>query len=41
LSLAASGLNAEGFGAANGWTINFAALSGAITMQTYRPWVEN
>jgi hypothetical protein len=35
-------LSAQGINAANGWTINTGlTLEGTITLETYRPWVEN
>ena len=33
-------LNAQGFNAANGWTINFFALTGNIELDTYLAWVD-
>ena len=33
-------LNAQGFNAANGWAINFFALTGGLELDTYLPWVD-
>lgn len=33
-------LNAQGYSAANGWTINRIALQGSITLGTYRAWAD-
>src|SRR5262249_20041361 len=34
-------LAAQGYSAANGWTINRFSLSGSLTLGTYRAWAEN
>jgi hypothetical protein len=33
-------LAAEGFSAANGWTISMVPLEGTLTLDTYKPWVD-
>ena len=34
-----NGLNAQGFNSAGGWTINWVALTGSLSLQTYYAWV--